>query len=149
MKPFVDTGFLLTLLFERNGSPQAWGFVHRLRPPIFISPLQNFTVQNRFAREIESKETPLPQVAIAVAALKRFRQLLDEQIFTPDRIDFDLAVQLAFRWQHELSGSTPPAMILLWPALAVTGGATHFLSFDPRTRHLAKSSGLKVLPERI
>jgi predicted nucleic acid-binding protein len=149
MKAFLDTGFLLTLLFERKGSPASWNIIDRLNPPLFLSPLQNLTVQNRFQREIESKKAPLPEIAIAVAALKRLRQFIDEQIFAPDKVDADLAVQLAFRWQHELSGNTPPTMILLWPALAVAGGSTHFLSFDPRARKLAEASGLKLLPEKL
>lgn len=86
---------------------------------------------------------------MAAAALQRFRNYLDEQIFAPDRIDPDIAIQLALRWQFELAGNTPQSNLLLWPAMAVAGGAPHFLSFDPRTRNLAKSSGPKIVPERI
>jgi len=48
-----------------------------------------------------------------------------------------------------LTGSTLPVLLLLWPALAASSGATHFLSFDPRTRRLASGAGLELLPESL
>jgi hypothetical protein len=33
--------------------------------------------------------------------------------------------------------------------LAATAGATHFLSFDPRTRQLAIAAALEVFPEKL
>ncbi len=61
-------------------------------------------------------------------------------------VDYDIAVQLAYQRQKR-SAYTLPALLLLWPALAVTSGATHFLSVDLRTRRLAKASRLQLLPE--
>jgi hypothetical protein len=69
-------------------------------------------------------------------------------VFRPIRLDYDIAIDLAYRWQRQ-SRATIPALLLLWPALAVTVGASHFLSFDPKTRALATASGLKVLPEKL
>ena len=84
----------------------------------------------------------------AANALQNFRWYLDQQVFRPIRLDYDIAIDLAYRWQKQ-SNTTLPAILLLWPALAVTVGATHFLSFDPRTRQLASEAGLKLLPEKL
>jgi hypothetical protein len=40
-------------------------------------------------------------------------------------------------------------MLLLSAALAVKSHSTRFVSFDPRTRKLAASAGLTLLPEKL
>jgi hypothetical protein len=73
---------------------------------------------------------------------------LEQQVFQPIRLDYDIAIDLARQWQKR-ARETLPATLLLWPALAVTVGATEFLSFDPRTRPLAAAAGLKLLPAKV
>lgn len=148
MKPFLDSGFLLTLLLKTSGSPKAWEIARRLDGPIPLATFQIFTIDNRLQREIEAKDSTPEQRAIAANALQNLRWYLDQQVFRPIRLDYDIAIDLAYRWQKQ-SNSTLPALLLMWPALAATIGATHFLSFDPRTRQLAQSAGLKILPEKL
>ena len=148
MKPFLDSGFLLTLLLKTSGSPKAWEIARRLDGPIPLATFQIFTIDNRLQREIEAKDSTPEQRAIAANALQNLRWYLDQQVFRPIRLDYDIAIDLAYRWQKQ-SNSTLPALLLMWPALAATIGATHFLSFDPRTRQLARASGLKALPEKL
>lgn len=148
MKPFLDSGFLLTLLLKTNGSAKAWEIARRLEGPISLPTFQIFTIDNRLQREIEARDATAAQRAVAANALQNFRWYLDQQVFRPMRLDYDIAIDLAYRWQKSSSAALP-ALLLLWPALAATVGATHFLSFDPRTRHLAADAGLRLLPEKL
>jgi len=146
MKPFLDSGFLLTLLFETRGSPAAWRVTRQLTGPLHLASLQRLNVENRLLREMESPAASPRQKAFAAAALQQFRNYMDEQVFVTMPLDYDVAFILAGEWQGRLAGATPPLMLLLWPALAATSGATHFLSFDPRSRRLARDAGLELLP---
>ena len=145
MKPFLDSGFLLTLLLKTNGSPKAWEIARRLDGPISLPTIQIFTIDNRLQRGWAVGPKPF---ASAANALQSFRWYLDQQVFRPMRLDYDIAINLAYRWQRNSSAALP-GLLLLWPALAATIGATHFLSFDPRTRQLASDAGLRLLPEKL
>jgi hypothetical protein len=150
MKPFVDTGFLLTLLLQTGGSDTAWEIARSLGSPLSIASFQVFNLENRFQRQIEAAESPEADRAVAADALQNFRWYLDQQVLQPTRLDYDIAIDLATAWQkHNQTGATIPALLLLWPALAATIGATDFLSFDPRTRQLAAAAGLKLWPEKL
>ena len=148
MKPFLDTGFLVTLVMITSGSRAAWQIIRRLNVPICVTHLQSFQVENRLLRESTSSEDSTLRAA-AADAVQRLHRYLDEMVFQPVHVDYDAAIHLARLWQRDLGAETPPALLLLWPALAVTAGATHFLSFDPRPRKFAKAAGLKLLPETL
>jgi hypothetical protein len=148
MKPFLDSGFLLTLLLTTNGSPKAWEIARKLDGPLSVASFQIFSIENRLQRQIEADDSTSADRAGAANALQNLRWYLDQQVFRPIRLDYDIAIDLAYRWQKQ-SNSVLPALLLLWPALAATVGASHFLSFDPRTRQLAIAAGLKVLPEKL
>ena len=146
MKPFLDAGFLLTLLLRTSGSPAAWVITRQLDGPLWLASLQIFNIENRLQRQIEGNDSTPAERKLAAASLQRFRWLLTEQVFEAVPLNYESAIQLAQKWQRGAT-TTLPALLLLWPALAVTSSATHFLSFDPRTRLLAKASGLQLLPE--
>lgn len=148
MKTFLDTGFLLTLLFRTDGSEAAWKIARGIEGPLSVAALQIFNTENRILRQIEASESTPNQRAMAANALQNFRWYLEQQVFLPISIDYDIAIQLAFQWQKE-ANKVLPALLFLWPGLAATIGATHFLSFDPRTRQLAKAAGMKLLPEKL
>jgi hypothetical protein len=150
MKPFVDTGFILTLLLKTRGSEKAWEIAQGLDTPLSIASIQIFTIENRFQRQIEAQESPAEDRAVAADALQNFRWYLDQQILQQIRLDYDIAIDLASAWQkYEPSAAGLPALLLLWPALAATIGSSDFLSFDPRTRGLARAAGLKLWPEKL
>lgn len=148
MKPFLDTGFFVTLLVETSGSQVAWRIVRGLNDSLELTHLQRFQVENRLQREIANGDSPLLRAA-AAGGLQRLRRYLDEMVFRAVDVDYDVAIHLASGWQRELGLQTPPALLLLWPSLAITAGASHFLSFDPRPRKLAKAAGLDLLPETL
>ena len=148
MKPFLDSGFLLTLLLKTSGSAKAWEIARKLEGPLSLATFQIFTIENRLQREIEANGSTAAERAVAANALQNFRWYMDQQVFRPIRLDYDIAIDLAYRWQQQ-SRATLPALLLLWPALAATIGASHFLSFDPRTRRPASASGVNLLPEKL
>jgi hypothetical protein len=147
-KPFLDSGFLLTLLVKTGGSPIAWEIARRLETSMYVSMLQIFTAENRLLRETQSLELTPTHRAMAENAVQSLHWYLDQQVIRPIQVDYDAAIDLAYRWQRG-ARETLPALLLLWPALAVTLGANHFLSFDPRTRELARGAGIKLLPEQL
>ncbi len=149
MKPFLDAGFLLALLIEVEGSRVAWQIARRFSDPLRLTHLQRFLAENRLSREQHNPAASDRTRATATNALQQLRHYLEEMVFQPVQVDYDIAIHLASQWQATLGAQTSPALLLLWPALAVTDGATHFLSFDPRPRKLAKAAGLNLLPEAL
>ena len=148
MRPFLDSGFFLTLLFETNGSAVAWNTVNRLEGPLVVGSLQIFNSENGLRRQMAAENSTDAERAIAANALQRLQVYLDEQVIQVVPIDYEIAIQLASQWQQRTS-KTLPALLFLWPAIAVAGGATEFLSFDPRTRALARAAGLRLLPNKL
>lgn len=148
MKRFLDTGFLLTLLLKRTGSEKAWSIAHSLQAPLLVTALQIYSIENRLQREIESAESSPAMRAVAANALQKLRWYLEQQVLESIRLDYNIALDLSLQWQRRADEALP-ALLLLWPALAVTVDAEEFLSFDPRTRALAASAGLKLLPKKL
>src|SRR5688572_9867341 len=112
MKPFLDSGFLLTLLFETSGSSVAWDLVRKLPGSLHLASLQRLNVENRLVRQIEAPETPQREKAVAAAALQRFRHFMAEEVFVSVQLDYDIAILLASQWQGRLLGQTPPLLLL-------------------------------------
>jgi hypothetical protein len=148
MKNFLDTGFLLTLLFKTDGSHTAWRIARELEGLLSVAAFQIFNTENRILRQIEAPESTPKQRAMAANALQNFRWYIEQQVFVSIPLDYDIAIELASQWQKHTS-QVLPALLFLWPAIAATAGSASFLSFDPRTRQLAKAAGMKLLPERL
>src|SRR5712671_6020900 len=106
MKPFLDSGFLLTLLFETRGSRVAWRISRDMAGPLYVASLQRFNVENRLLRQIESPEASSREKAFAAAALQLFRSYFSEMVFETAPLDYEIAIHLASQWQAQLSGET-------------------------------------------
>jgi len=149
MNAFLDTGFLLTLLFETSGSRLAWQLARGIDGPLYVAHLQIFVAENRLFRESRNRGATDQQRGVASAALQRLARYSDELVFQAASLDYDIAFNLATQWQRNSSHGLLAGLLLLWPAIAVTISATHFFSFDPRTRRFAKAAGLKLIPENL
>jgi len=86
---------------------------------------------------------------MATEGLRLWRSYLLEGVFQIGAVDYDAAFRLATSWNAEFADRPPPWALTLHPALAIASGATHFLSFDVRSRRLAKNAGLLLLPDRL
>lgn len=138
----------MTLLLETSGSPVAWKICRDLPGPLPLASLQQFTAENRLKREMESESSSDRMKAMAAGALQNFRWYVEQEVFQISRLDYEIAIDLAAQWQKRMN-TTAPGLLLLWPAIAATTRSTHFLSFDPRSRRLAASPGMELLPAKV
>ena len=148
MKGFLDTGFLLTILTHRAGAEKAWALLKDCEMPAAISSLQLIFIRHGLNNNLLDPKQSKGVHEVTVRAIKLLDWLFQQEIITAANIDYGEVISLAAAWVGKLR--TPmPTLLLVWPAAAVVSGATAFLSFDPRTRALAKAAGLKPLPERL
>jgi hypothetical protein len=148
VKGFLDTGFLLTILTHRSGAEKAWGLLKDCETPTGVSSLQLFFVRHGLTKTLVDPNATKAVQEISVSAIKLLNWMLQQEVIHTLEIDYQEAVTLAEAWTEKLR--TPiPTLLLIWSACATVSGADTFLSFDPRTRALAKGTGLKVIPERL
>ena len=148
MKGFLDTGFLLTILTHRSGAEKAWELVKDCEVPVGISSLQLFFVRHGLGRNLIDPNEADEVHEISVRGIKLLNWLTQQEVIRPVEIDYQEVVAVAESWAGKLR--TPvPSLLLVWAASAAVSGANAFLSFDPRTRALAKGAGLKVVPEKL
>ena len=146
MTPYLDTGFVLTLLMRRDGSPVANAITQSINSPFLLNALhmlqvEGFLMQRRVSRD--------PNPIAAGQPEKMWIQYLAEGIFVEEHCPWDAAFALARQWNQEERFHPTHPLLVLHPALAVLSEATHFLSFDPRSRAVAHFAGLKLLPEKL
>ena len=65
------------------------------------------------------------------------------------QVDWESAFRNAITWTRVHHNAPPSPWLFLHPALAVTVGATHFCSFEPRSRKIAHARGIELLPKSI
>jgi hypothetical protein len=148
MTPYIDAGFLATLVIRTPGSPMAWRQVEDFNAPIPLNFLHQLQIENMLVRLQTDKDAGVQRKALESTRL--WRNYLAEAVFTVQSTDWDTAFRSALVWNGRfIQPPVPPALLLLHPALAAAAGATHFLSFDPRSRAAAKAAGLKLRPERL
>ena len=76
-------------------------------------------------------------------------QYLSEGIFIEGHSPWDAAWALARQWNQEEKFHPIHPLLVLHPALAILSEATDFLSFDPRSRAVARVAGMRLLPEKL
>ena len=147
MTPYLDSGFLLTLLVKTRGSRVANQLLRRIPGPVPLNFLHQLQAENLLVALQRSAE---PARQYAGAEGQRFwKNYLAEGVFQLAPDDWDTAFRLASTWNSQCPDAPPPPLLLLHPALALAAGATHFLGFDPRSRDVARAHGFNLLPERI
>jgi hypothetical protein len=147
MTPYLDGGFLLTLLAKTPGSPIASGLLRDIPTPIQINFLHQLQAENLLIR-LQKDSDPSKQSGGNVGQ-RLWRHYLDEGVFTLVEPQWDLAFRNAITWNRLLPETPPSPWLFLHPALAVADGATHFFSFDPRARQLVRAHGMQLLPATI
>ena len=147
MTPYCDFGFLSVLLVRAPGTAEAWKVIRRFEAPFPINYLHVLQIQNLFVRgQLEGSPR---QKLLAADGERVWRTYLDESVFAVRNPDWDAGYRLALNLTTNALAPVPPPTVLLHPALAAAAGATHLLSFDPRSRRAALALGLRVLPERL
>ena len=148
MTGFLDSGFLLTILTHRSGAAKAWALLKGCEMPAAISSLQLFLIRHGLQKTLLEPNESEEVHEVAVNAIKLQNWLVQQEVIKPVDIEYADVFAMAETWANRLR--TPlPSLLLIWAACAVVSGADSFLSFDPRTRALARGAGLKVLPEKL
>ena len=148
MRAYLDAGFLLASIIHTTagtsvanqllrdiGGPCALNFLHQLQ-------VENFLVSCQ-------KRPGLPRQVAAAEGQRLWRNYLAEGVFQMTPTDWDSAFRVALTWNGQYPATPPPFLLLLHPALALVAGASHFLSFDPRSREIARRMGQELLPEKL
>jgi hypothetical protein len=64
-------------------------------------------------------------------------------------VDWEAGWRNAITWNRLYHQAPPSHWLFLHPALALSVGATHFCSFDPRSRKIARAHGITLLPASL
>ena|SRR3989442_614561 len=144
MTPYFDLGFLLTLLVKSPARRAAWEITNRFSPPYRLNFLQELQIENGFTRQLATQRAD-----VGTQGLRLWNQYLDEGVFHLTSEEWDTALRLAIGWNRNFTRNVPATTFILHPALASASGATHFLSFQSESRQVARTAGLKLLPERL
>ena len=147
MTPYFDLGFLLTLLVKSPSRRVAWEITNRFSPPYRLNFLQQFQIENGLSRQLTAQRAAIREVG--TQGLRLWNQYLDEGVFHVTSDEWDTAFRLAITWNRNLTRNVPAPTFILHPALASASGATHLLSFQLESRQVARTAGLKLVPERI
>jgi hypothetical protein len=147
MIPYLDAGFLLTLLINTEGSATAKAVLANCPPPFAIGLLHQLQAENLFVQLDKSGHADRQRAG--KTALRLWGWYFAEGFFESAEPDWDTSFRLAITWNAASPAAPPPPLLLLHPALAVVSESTHFLSFDPRSRAIARQAGLEILPERL
>lgn len=147
MTPYLDSGFLITLLIKTPGSRAAREAVRRFQAPFHLNFLLQLQVENFLVRG--QTEGTMEEQRAALEGNRLWRQYLDEGVFQLRGVDWETAFRVAITWNRSFTKKPPAPLLLLHPALAAVSGASHFLSFDPRSRQAARAAGLRLLPESL
>ncbi|MBI2928190.1 MAG: hypothetical protein HYY24_21180 [Verrucomicrobia bacterium] len=89
------------------------------------------------------------QRRVAAEALTLWRYYWVENVFDLELPDWELGLRHALQLQRQVGRQIAGATACVHVGLARVSGATHFLSFEPKSREAAQLFGLEVLPERL
>jgi len=144
MIPYLDAGYLLTLLVKTSGSPLANEWMRRAEPPFALNALHQLQAET-FLLQLQKSQSS-GERARGAEATRFWRNYLEEGVFQITTPDLELAFNTAISWTAYFSQAPPPPLLILHPALAAVAGADHFFSFDPRSRAIARAAGMELIP---
>ena len=147
MTPYLDAGFLITLLVKTNGTAIANETLPEVEMPCRITRFHELQAKTFLFQYLFSGDAV--QRGAAENGLNRWNWYLGEGIFEMVDVDWSTVFESATKIVEDGNEAPPAPLLVLHPILAAYSGATHFLSFDPRSRGIARALGLKVLPEKI
>jgi predicted nucleic acid-binding protein len=145
MRPFADASFLVALCSKNEQTPKARAWSRRHDPVVRTTRLGLFEAENsvrvmRLAGKISEHEEFKSLEMLKRFVLEGFIELWE----VPVKRLFPAARRLS---QHHTKKTGYGAMDIVHVASAQDMGATVFLSFDQRQRHLTEAEGMAVQPK--
>lgn len=144
MPAYADTSFLVRIYTPHADSQKALTWMQRATEPLPFTPFHRHELRNGIRLRVFRGEITVEQ---RKAAFREMDSDLEENILTHTTIPW----ADTFREAENLAGNHTETLgvrsfDLLHVSLALTLGATEFLTFDMRQAALAKAAGLKVKP---
>jgi predicted nucleic acid-binding protein len=144
MPAYADTSFLVRIYTPHADSQKALTWMQRATDPLPFTPVHRHELRNGVRLRVFRGEITVAQ---RKAAFRELDSDLEENILTHTAIPW----ADTFREAESLAGAHTETLgvrsfDLLHVSLALTLGATEFLTFDMRQATLAKAAGLKVKP---
>ncbi len=147
MRAYLDAGLLITTLLETDGSAEANQILQGSEAPFELTLLHQLQAEHLITRLLTSNDAQRQNAGGKASRL--WQRYTAEGVFQIIEPDWQDAMRLAIAWTRRFTQEPPAPLLVLHPALALLTGATHFASFDPRSRLLARRAGLKLLPSRL
>jgi predicted nucleic acid-binding protein len=144
MPAYAGTGFLARIYIPHANSAKALAWMQRAREALPFRPLHRHELRNAIRLRVFRRE---------ISAEQRKEAFREVDAVLADAILADTTIPWTdtFREAEALAAAHTETLgvrsfELLHVALAMTLGATEFLTFDARQAALAKAAGLKVKP---
>jgi len=133
-------------LVRNAESAEAYQILRHCEGPILLNRFHRLQAENFMVRLSVS---PDGSPTAAKLALREWRHLLAEGVFALTPVPWEDVFEEAALLNANHPGLPPVPFLILHPAIALKTECTHFLSFTPASRAIAKRAGLTLLPERL
>ncbi len=145
MSPYLEPGFLATLVLKTSGSSRAWHLIRKFPAPYLLHALHILQIEHLlFKAQLSEPSAPAGQ-----QGKRDWDHHFAEGVFQLVTVDWDSGLRLAIGMNRQAPNPKFTPMMFLHAGLAVAGGATHYCSFHPQFRAVAAAANLRVLPERL
>lgn len=144
MRTYADTSFLAAIYSPEAGSIKALSLMQRLRDPLPFTPFHRHELRNGIRLRVFRRE-------IGVEQRKAAFQEIDSDLEGNVLVHTPIPWTDTFRQAEELAAAHTETLgvrsfDVMHVGLALTIGASEFLTFDVRQASLARAAGLKVKP---
>src|SRR5260221_6697577 len=127
MNPYLDSGFLATLLLKASGSTTAWNLVRRFEAPYSLNRLHFLQIEEMLFKGLASAHVQERQAA--AHGLGNWRHYLQEGVFRLREENWEDGFRLAVSSNRTSEKSPVSPLFHLHVAIASLAHTTHLLSF--------------------
>ena len=133
------------LVLKTKGTPAAWRQVRRFTPPYTMTYLHVVQIEHTLVKAQLTQPTELA----GRLGKQTWDRYFAEGVFQVESPDWDTGLRLAVALNRQTTHAEATPMMYVHAGLAAASSATHYLSFHPQFRAVARAAGLRVLPEDI
>jgi hypothetical protein len=145
MKPYLEPRFLGVLILRTRRAALAQKQMERFQAPYAVSPLTIVEIEHL----LYWGQQHAPLITPSRHGKRQWDYFFSEGIFQMEVPDWDSGFRLARASMRQAQRLENSWSMYLHAALAVSVRATHYLSFQTSYRNVAKTFGLRLLPEGL